>query len=51
MEKINTQKTKKVKDKETIKKEKPNYVDNKKFFEEMVRWKKEIESNEQSIEE
>lgn len=25
----------------------PHYVDNKKFFEEMVRWKKEIESEEQ----
>ena len=29
------------------KKNNPHYVDNKKFFEEMVRWKKEIESKEQ----
>ena len=30
---------------------KPNYVDNKKFLEEMIRWKKEIESEEQSTKE
>jgi hypothetical protein len=34
-------------EKKKKKTEKPHYVDNKKFFEEMVRWKKEIESEEQ----
>ena len=29
----------------------PHYVDNKKFLEEMIRWKKEIESKEQTQQE
>jgi len=33
--------------KEKDKTKKPHYVDNKKFLEEMIRWKKEIESKEQ----
>ena len=36
------------KEKKSVKR---HYVDKKKFFEEMVRWKKEIESEEQSTKE
>ena len=39
--------TEKKKKEKKDKTKQPHYVDNKKFFEEMIRWKKEIESEEQ----